>query len=201
LIAYFKTLMALLGLSAVLTEIVTLIHRGTFDAANFFSYFTIQSNLFVSLMFALSALAIWQGRPGNDLVMFRGAATLYMVITGIVFTTLLSGIDGATFTAVPWDNVVLHYLIPFAALVDWLVDPPPQRIEFRRALIWLAYAVAYAIFSLVRGHFVDWYPYPFLDPAENGIAGLIGISSGMVVLSGGLIWLLLRRTGRRPALK
>jgi NADH:ubiquinone oxidoreductase subunit 3 (subunit A) len=53
-------------------------------------------------------------------------------------------------------------------IIDWLWDRPSARIPFVKALIWLKIPIAYVAYSLIRGMFVGWYPYPFLDPANGG---------------------------------
>lgn len=194
LLVGYRLLFALLTFAAVVTEIATLSERGRFVASNFFSYFTIEANLFATVVFLLSALTI---RPGRALAMLRGASALYMAITGIAFSVLLSGIEDAEFTAVPWDNVVLHYVMPIAVVIDWFVDLPRTRIAFRAALAWLAVPVVYAAYSLIRGPIVDWYPYPFLDPDEHGYTGIAITVTALVALATLLIWILTRFTGRR----
>lgn len=193
LLATYKLVFGLLGLSAVVTEIIVLVGRGSFAPANFFSYFTIESNIFAAAILLLSASGLLSSKP-LLVALLRGAATLYMVVTGVVFAVLLSGYDAATLTAVPWDNVVLHYIMPVALLVDWLIDPPSKQISFKRAIVWLAYPLVYVVYSLVRGSIVGWYPYPFLNPATGGYAGIaitsLGIAGTVLVLS----WFLVRFT-------
>jgi hypothetical protein len=185
----YKSFFGLLGFSAIVTEIAVLIERGRFVPSNFFSYFTIQSNLIAAFIFILSALTV-QRAKNKDIDLLRGAATFYMVIVGIVFPLLLAGIKGAQFTAVPWDNIVLHYIIPLAALVDWLVDRPTKRIIFSRALNWILFPVAYVIYSLVRGHLVGWYPYPFLNAAEKGYLDVAITSIAISLMSVALVWVM-----------
>lgn len=188
----YKTFFALLGLSAVVTEIATLVERGYFIPANFFSFFTIESNIFAAAVFLLSAFAIAGGKQAGHITMLRGAATLYMVTTGVVFAVLLAGIEGVVLTAVPWDNIVLHYIMPIAVLADWIVDPPKKRIGFRRALLWMVFPLIYVAYSMLRGPLVGWYPYPFLDPATNGYGGVAVVSVGIVATVLVMIWLLTR---------
>lgn len=193
----YKLFFGLLGFAAVVTEIATLVERGVFVPANFFSFFTIESNIFASLMFIVSAVAVAAGIKSRRLAMLRGAATLYMIVTGIVFAVLLSGIEGATLTAVPWDNIVLHYIIPLAVVGDWLIDPPHQRIGFKQGLVWLVFPAAYVAYSLVRGSIVGWYPYPFLNPETNGAVGTIITSLGIAALGLGLVYVITSVTKRR----
>lgn len=188
----YKIFFALLGFSAIVTEIATLVERGRLIPANFFSFFTIESNMFAVAIFLLSAIAVAGSKKAMHLTMLRGAATLYMVTTGIVFAVLLAGIEGMVLTAVPWDNIVLHYIIPIAVLVDWFIDPPKNRIRFKKALVWMIFPLAYVAYSLIRGPIVGWYPYPFLDPATNGYGGVAITGIGIAVTALVLIWLLTR---------
>ena len=100
--------------------------------------------------------------------MFRSTAILYMLITGIVFALLLSGLENIASTAVHWDNIVLHYIMPVVMLVDWLIDKPKYVICFSQILIWLVYPIVYVAYSLVRGSLVSWYPYHLINPAKCG---------------------------------
>jgi len=194
----YKILFGLLGLSAVVTEIVVLVNANTFDPGNFFSYFTILGNIFAFIMLFVGAYVLISARKSRVIDGLRGAATLYMVVTGIVFATLLAGIEGATFTAVPWDNVVLHYIMPVALLVDWLIDRPTNRVSYKTSLLWLIVPLAYVIYTLIRGPIVQWYPYPFLNPEPNGYGAVLvaGLGIAIVCIVGGL---LLVRVSRRKS--
>jgi len=178
----FKTLFGLLGLTAIITEIVVLVGRNAFDPANFFSYFTVLSNIFAFTMLFIRAYALATRKKSPVLNILRGAAALYMVVTGIIFATLLAGIEGAQFTAVPWDNIVLHYIIPVVMLLDWLIDRPSTKILYRQSIVWLIFPLLYVVYSLIRGSIVGWYPYPFLDPAKSGYEGVLVTSIGITVV-------------------
>lgn len=164
---WYKAGFALLGFSAVVTEIVALTERNVFDPVNFFSYFTIETNILVFITLLLSAIATAAGKNGR-LDVLRSATTVYILIVGIGFAVLLSGVEGLVLTAVPWDNVVLHYIMPLAVLVDFLIDRPKRSLSFRKSLVWLLFPVVYVIYALTRGALTGWYPYPFLDPATKG---------------------------------
>ena len=188
----YKVFFGLLGFSAIVTEVAVLWANGKFAPANFFSYFTIEANTIACIVFLASAFYVFAGKKSKRLDFFRGAATLYMIVTGIVFAVLLSGIEGVDLTAVPWDNMVLHYIIPIAMTLDWLMDSPSKNISFRRGLAWLAFPLAYLVYSLIRGPITGFYPYPFLNPANGGY-GQIALTS-FVILLGGItaVWLVTR---------
>lgn len=181
----YKIIFALLGFSALVTEMVALVERGTFHAVNFFSFFTVESNILAVIAFILGALAVYSGKKSRALDYFRGATTFFMVVTGIVFAVLLSGLQGVELTAVPWDNVVLHYIIPIAIAIDWIMDHPKTRFSYRTALGWIIFPIAYLVYSLIRGAVVGWYPYPFLNPANGGYVQVLLTS--LVIALGGLV--------------
>jgi hypothetical protein len=187
----YKIFFSILAMSAIITEIIVLTHRQQLSFSNFFSFFTIESNLFAAIILLFSATAVvFRKRTDSRLTMLRGAATLYMVITGIVFSVLLAGLEASVLTAVPWDNIVLHYIMPVAVLVDWVIDNATDRLPLRRAFVWLAYPIFYVVYSLIRGNLVEWYPYPFLNPSVNGIGYVLFISVGIAILAVVLTWLL-----------
>lgn len=175
-----------------------------FRPANFFSFFTIQSNLFAACVFLWSASQpVHAPDLRRDLV--RGAAVTYLTITGVVYGLLLSGYQVELQTTIPWVDTVLHRVMPLILIIDWLLNPPYHRLNVPRALVWLLYPLLYGIYSLIRGSLVGWYPYPFLDPARSGgYAGValyaVGIAIGglvfvwLVVLSGNRLRLIATST-------
>lgn len=194
-IAFYRLFFGLLGLSAIVTEIVALVHRGTFIPANFLSFFTIQANLFASIVLLVGATVLLRNKQSRC-DMWRGAATLYMAMTGIIFAILLSGLDADVLTAVPWDNTVLHYIMPIAVFVDWLLYSPVRQIHFKRTFLWLVYPLAYLAYTLIRGHYVNWYPYPFLNVTERGYGVVLVSSVGVTVLVAALAWMISKLTRR-----
>ncbi|MCB5290754.1 Pr6Pr family membrane protein [Arthrobacter sp. SO3] len=166
-LALFRFWFALLGFLAVVFQLTHLLQNvpGA-TAGNYFSYFTIESNIIAFITLAVGGRYAWKGESPRWLELLRGAATIYMTITGIVYNLLLSNID--VNTPIPWINVVLHYTIPTIMVIDWLVDLPRTRIPVRTSLVWLAFPLLYLVYSLIRGPIAGWYPYPFLDPRISG---------------------------------
>ncbi|HST67738.1 MAG TPA: Pr6Pr family membrane protein [Mycobacteriales bacterium] len=169
---------AVAGAAALVTALVT----STGSAANFFSFFTVQSNVLAVVVLLVSGVA----DPRSERWAFvRGAVTLYLVITGIVYAALLSDVDVQL--AAPWTDSVLHRIVPIMMLVDWLLLPPWTRASRARALTWLAFPLAYFAYSLLRGPIADWYPYPFLDPRPHGYDHVLGyavvLALGMALLA------------------
>jgi hypothetical protein len=180
---------------------------------NFFSYFTIESNIVaaVTMFLGVILLARQVGDPGwyGGL---RAAAVTYMVITGLVYNLLLRGITvtGAG-EGIQWTNEVLHAAVPIYLVIDWFFAPGRRRMEWRHLWLILIYPIVWVAYTLIRGPFVvdqvndvqGWYPYPFLNPvtSANGYASvafyviLIAVLFGVV--AAGVIWVS-RRHERWP---
>jgi len=167
-----------------------------FRKANFFSFFTIQSNIIgVAALFALVLVPRARRSPTFDVV--RGAAVLYMAITGVVFALLLSGLQEELQTTIPWVDFVVHKLMPIVLVADWLVDPPRHRLSRWTLLAWLSFPLAWVTYTLVRGAAVDWYPYPFVDVSRLGYDGVLArsvvLALGFAAAGAALLWLGNRR--------
>lgn len=165
---------SLLVVAAIIWMVYTLIDLGTFNALNFFTFFTIMSNLLAAAVFFEGGRRQLAGQPPvSD--MWRGAAVIYMTVTYLVFTVLLRDAQEDLQTHVAWVNSVLHRIMPIAVMLDWLIDPPQRPIPFRRALAWLGFPLVWLVFTMIRGAVDGRYPYPFLDPDEVGGYGIVAL--------------------------
>ena len=182
-----RLLMAAAVLAAIITQLADTIDLGN-SVVNFFSFFTIQSNIIGVVAIVTAALAGAGARGSVWLSQLRGAATLYMGITGMIFSLLLSGADVQT--PIPWVNSVLHYVFPLFIVIDWPVDRSVRQLSFRQGLIFLVYPVAYGAYALIRGPIVDWYPYPFLDPRVHGYLYVAVMMIFVALVGLALAWLL-----------
>jgi hypothetical protein len=164
-LAQLRVGLGLLAFVAIGAQIADLAGNGHFNAVNFFSFFTIDSNLLGATMLIVAA-ARWSSERSLLVDLLRGAAVVYLSVTFIVFALLLANSD--VDLALPWVDFVLHKLMPVVVLVDWLIDPPVQRLSVRQALLWLSFPAVWIVYTLIRGPLAGWYPYPFLDPANGG---------------------------------
>lgn len=161
--AIYRAGFGLLTLTALAVQYFTSRTLPTFSPVNYFSYMTNLSNLLGAIVF------LWFGvstRRTLGMEQLRGAATLYLTVVFVVYVLLLSDIPLGILR--PWVNVVLHYIMPVAALFDWAFSPPQRRLEVRLTLTWLGLPLVFVIYSLIRGASIGWYPYPFLDPTKVG---------------------------------
>lgn len=167
-----RVALAVVGVIGMTYQFTRLQPVPAFKPGNFFSFFTIQSNILAAAMLVLAALI----RPEERSLAFdavRGAVTFYIGITGAVFALLLSGLQEQLDTHNAFANFVVHYLIPVVVVLDWVVDPPRRRLGLKIALGWLVYPLAWFAYTLVRGSATGWYPYPFVDVSEHGYGGVL----------------------------
>ncbi|BFV60068.1 hypothetical protein KCMC57_up51720 [Kitasatospora sp. CMC57] len=143
-------------------------------------YFTVDSNVIV-LGYYIGAV-YWMVRRGTvdaPAPRLRGAATLYITITGLVAHILLNKgvnplpglVDGADLRQ-EWSSFFLHYVTPLLVLTDWLCLKPRNASRWKDLPLWLAFPLGYAAVTLTRAavfpDFPNKYPYFFLDPSEKG---------------------------------
>lgn len=181
LVAGYRVAGAILILVAIGYQMSVSIAKGSFDAVNFFSFFTILSNLITAV--ALFVAAVTAPSRGVDLL--RGAAVVYMVTTFVVVVVLLSGADLQL--AVPWVDFVVHKLMPVVVVLDWLLVPPRRHLSLGRCMIWLAFPIAWLAYTMIRGPIAGWYPYPFLNPSRPGGYGSVAVT--VVVIAVGMVLL------------
>jgi len=170
----FRLVFAALSLAAVATQFITVTLAKGHSVVNFFSYFTNLSNIIISVVFIVSAIRLITGRaPTTTDTAIRGAAVVYIAFVGLVFNTLLRDVDLGDL--IPWVNAIVHFALPIAAVVDWLVWPPRRRLPFRVTFLWMIFPAIYVAYSLIRGAITGFYPYPFFSPAQPGGHGGVAL--------------------------
>jgi hypothetical protein len=167
---------------------------------NFFSFFTILTNILVALALTLPVIGAgtrierWARSEG-----VRAGVTMYAVVVGLVYHFLLS----ATWNPQGWAYVAnfgLHYVMPAAILIDWLAFTPKGRLRWIDAAKWLAFPLVYGGWTLLHGAVSGWYPYWFIDVGQIGLIGALRMFGALLVffLVIGLIVVAIDRTlGRR----
>lgn len=162
-IAFFRTALALIVLAAIAVQFHEEYGRDRFNFVNFFSFFTIVSNLYGAFVLLTVTFGVSANAHARDVL--RGAATLALAIVGIVFSILLANLES---DVIPWVNTILHFVMPIAIVLDWCFDPPQTRLTRRDAAAWFTLPAAYVLYVLIRGASMHWYPYPFLNADAIG---------------------------------
>lgn len=189
LVPALRTAVALLGLTAIVATFFDTATRGTINPFNFFGYFTMQSNIILVIVLLVAAGVSLSGKQqSHGLVLVRGCATTYIVITGVVYAILLAGQEGGITLA--WANTVLHVLLPLYAALDWLIFSDRSALPWNKLWVALIYPVVWIVVVLIRGATDGWVPYPFLNPAQGyGVVALYAVTIAVAaILFAALIW-------------
>lgn len=171
-----QTLLVVTG-SAVLDE--TQVPPLGLRVVRLVGYFTIQSNVLV-------AVTSWQlgrdpARDGRWWRPVRLAALSGITVTGLVHFVLLRpllDLEGADALA----DALLHVAVPVLAVLAWVLAGPRPRMTRRTALEALGWPLAWLAAMLPLGAVTGWYPYPFLDPATDGVGAVVVACLGVTVL-------------------
>lgn len=164
---------------------------------NLFSYFTIQSNLFV--LGTSIALAVSIGRDGRLWRVLRLDALLGIIITGLVYDFVLAGLVHPTGWALA-ATIGFHYISPWATLLGWLIFGPRPRMSWRVMALAFIWPLAWLVVTFVRGALTGWYPYPFLDVDLIGLADSLRNSAVILLVAIAIAALLTLLDKHLPAL-
>lgn len=188
-VASIRLLVALGGAAAIVATFLDTASRTPINPFNFFGYFTMQSNILTVIMLLGTALIGFAGRKQSaGWSLFRACVTTYIVVVGIVYNTLLTGLDGGI--SLDWANTVLHLAIPIYVALDWVLIGDRRTVPWSKLWIVAVYPIVWIAVILVRGATDGWVPYPFLDPTLGyGPVAVycLGIA-GAIVIVGALVW-------------
>ncbi|OAN42664.1 Pr6Pr family membrane protein [Microbacterium sp. H83] len=221
---YARLAAAALSLAAVIAQLSLTLQIAAADTTpwgshlptvwwNFFSFFTIDSNILAAVV--LITGAIWAIRHRRDsepephwFAVLLVCASTYMIVTGIVYNTLLRGYALPQGSTVPWSNEVLHVVFPIVLLLDVLLAPRRRALPWSTIFIAAIFPIVWAVYTMIRANLVIapatgdawWYPYPFLNPnivpgGYLGVSGyIIGIAVAIIGVAALVVWV-----GRRRA--
>ncbi len=198
-VAALRLLAAAGALAAVAAQLVRSTDSPAFHPANFFSYFTVQSNVIGAAVLLAGAVTLLRGDGASRAwALARGATVVYLGATAVVYALLLRETAVQNAFQLAWADKVLHVAFPLAVVLDWLLVPPRSRPGRAAIGLWLGFPAAWLAYTLVRGSIVGFYPYPypFLDPAQHGTGAIalacLGVA-GFMALLGALVRLAARR--------
>lgn len=187
--AVVRIAMALGTLVALRVQFGKIDDEPDLTVAGFFSLFTNESNMLAVAVLLVGAALVFLNRdPPAWWDMLRGALVTWLALTGIVYIALISEPERRFAYSITEASDQLHKVMPLFLLLDWLLFPPRARLELRSAGVWTVPPILFCAYSLIRGPIVDWYPYDFLDPGEQGGYGgvalyVVGITIGFLLFS------------------
>jgi hypothetical protein len=224
---YLRIAAAVLALAAVVAQLTRSV-QNALDAttewgshlptvaANFLSFFTIESNILAAIVLLIAAIWALRHHATTDaepqwLAVLLVCVSTYMIVTGIVYNTLLRSVELPQGVTVPWSNEVLHVIIPLFLLLDVLLAPRRRALGWSTIAIAAIFPLVWAVYTLIRANLIIapatgqpyWYPYPFLNPntvpgGYLGVSGyIVGIAIAIIAVAAGVVWVG-RRRGTTP---
>lgn len=195
----YITIAAVLAWFAVALQFYLIIQnriRSIFDTIiQFFSYFTILTNILVAVCFTMLLLQSASSRKrffANPKVLT--ALTVYITIVGLVYNLILRNLwkpEGMQYVV----DELLHSVNPVVFVLFWLIFVPKKALQWKDAFPWLIYPFVYCIYILIRGALSGLYPYPFIDVNKLGYRNVL-INTGFLFLAFLLISLLFVAIGK-----
>ncbi|MDF2985117.1 MAG: hypothetical protein K0R50_627 [Eubacterium sp.] len=144
-------------------------------------FYTIQSNALCFIFFSLLTVKTFMdlksiGIKGSTVFLphFKGAVTMTIAVTFIIYHFVLVpkylNAPNSNYSLLNWQNVLVHYFVPLAAITDWLVFDEKFYFRWFDPIFWLLLPITYFIFILIRaklGGIIEIvkspYPYFFID--------------------------------------
>ncbi|MHA7276718.1 Pr6Pr family membrane protein [Arthrobacter sp. Hz1] len=162
---------ALIGLVGLGAQVIALINGENYSVLgpavswwNFFSYFTILSNILV-LVINIDLARHPLGRQSTLWQVLRLNAVVNISVTGLIAFTLLRRLPEvqALVGLGRLSDTLLHYVVPIVTVLGWLLFGPRPRFTIQTVWLSLIFPAVWLVYTLIRGAMVNWYPYPFVD--------------------------------------
>ena len=160
-------------LSAVIGMILNVL--GSKTPLKQFTYFTLQSNLLVAIIYTVSLILKKQSKL---FVIVKYQAALAIVLTGLVFNILLRPVVGDyDYNPNTISDFLIHSLTPILVLLEVIFYQRKGLVKVYYPLVWLVFPLFYWLFTLLYvalgGDFngetyVSDHPNFFLNFADHG---------------------------------
>lgn len=185
IILILTVLLGWIGLAALLIFAVL---RGTDEGISLitslgrhYSYFTIWINTLIAI--ALTFHWLKPDSKINKLFIkppINMALALYILIVAIIFSLLLRHTSRAEGLELIADRL-LHDVVPILYIILWLFFLRGPGLKWYHLLWWLGLPLYYLFYILVRGYFINAYPYYFLRVSELGYAQVFKNAGGILL--------------------
>lgn len=166
---------------------------------NFFSYFTVLTNLLIALSFSFillnpySKAGIFFSKPFT-----LTAIALYIFIVGLVYNVVLRFIWEPKGLQ-RWVDEALHVAVPVLFIFFWLLFVIKGTLKWSHTFRWLLYPAVYLVYALLRGEYSGFHAYPFINTAELRYGRVLFNSGGLMlvfIITGFLFVTIDRNMGR-----
>ena len=173
----YKSLILVSAISGILLQCE--IGTSNFSLSSF-RMFTTLSNLAVAIFYFTYAVS--EIRKPNSAInsikfkYFKFLITMSIMLTGLVAHFMLKGLFDEMDDIVKAGLVLLHYVVPIATFLDWLLFDIKGQTTKLMPLFSAIFPIVYVIVSLISAQYISGegkYPYPFLDVDTLGIKAVL----------------------------
>ena len=145
----------------------------------FFAYYTILTNIALVLIYLSEVLpAAWLALFRHPVLRGMMAANIALVALYVFFVLRYLATLADLFLLA---DTILHYLCPVLYLLWWFVAQPHGRLHWRNLPVMLAPTLAYFVYIMARGAWVQEYPYPILNAIKLGYPQVLLNAAAMTV--------------------
>lgn len=166
-----------------------------------YRYYTMQTNLLAAIWLTLAVIFHFNSNRLKKVEgALKGGITIYILITFLGYAIMLSSLYKPTTPYGIFTNLVIHYLVPIAFVIDWVFTVKKVKYRWVNLVLWIIYPILYIVLSILHGKFLGSYLYPFLNIDTMGL-GYYFLALGILVIvflaSGSLLILINRAVIRR----
>ena len=173
----YKSLILVSAISGILLQCE--IGTNNFSLISF-RMFTTLSNLAVAIFYFTYVVSEIRkpNRAINSIKFkyFKFLITMSIMLTGLVAHFMLQGLFDEMDDIVKAGLVLLHYVVPIATFLDWLLFDIKGQTTKLMPLFSAIFPIVYVIVSLISAQYISGegkYPYPFLDVDTLGIKAVL----------------------------
>jgi hypothetical protein len=138
------------------------------------SYLTDLSNLLLAVV--MTGVALGSRLLSRPAIV--GWAVVAIATVGVGFWLIGGTLSLATSAL---ENILLHAVTPWAALLFWLLLFPKGGLRWTHALAWMLWPTCYWAYAMTRGVATGEFAYKFMDLAANPVSA-VALSIGSIVL-------------------
>jgi hypothetical protein len=179
----FAAIAAVIGWIALVLQLYLIIVNRTASIPEtllrYFGFFTILTNILVAVSLTMVYL---KGISENGHFLTRPktltATAVYITVVGLIYNVILR-FQWAPQGLAKLVDELLHSVMPALFIFFWIKFVPKQSIQWKNILPLLIYPLVYLGYTLLRGSFAAWYPYPFINVTDLGYS-IVLINSAFV---------------------
>jgi len=102
-------------------------------------------------------------------------------ITGVIYAIVLAP-DAQVEGLEVIGNTLKHMIVPVMTVALWLIVGPRRQVTFASVFTAIVIPLTWAAYTLIRGHFIEKYPYDFVNVVAYGLPAVLMNIAGVAAL-------------------